>query len=506
MYEIAIALSVLCFLIVGLYFVNSPNFSAFHPFTFYCAFHGLLFVIRPILSLVLKYDLIYNAYGFEPSDSDRLTAILASNLGFLAFAFFCLRSGGVPMQFKQDSFAIVERNRLKTIFPWVAVVCIPIATYSLVSLWNAAGEGVAYADMIRDKRTGFSINTTGNGYLYEAQLMLASCGAIIGWIFRFRLLAIMPLIAFVVLRAGTGGRGPFITALTTLSLLYFYETRQKFPGIKLLLSVTIAAILFSAVGQDRGRSVREAFGAEKTAEAGYSGVPLKFMEGMDFGNLEYFEYLIYVVPQRSHTYDYFLDNLQIFTEPVPRVLWKNKPIGAPFTRIYLFDYGFPIGMTKSLPGEGWFAFGWAGVVIWCGLWGHFLGLFYRKFVEGNQSSFQTITYLTFLPILIIAYRDGAIITILREGVFFFTPIFLWYMLSRYLGFPSAQDMRAAAARRLRRDRLAGKGTVAAIETFRGAGGDAGQQPVRTGHGLHPSLPPAVARRRALLGKPAHGPV
>jgi hypothetical protein len=244
--------------------------------------------------------------------------------------------------------------------------------------------------MIMDSATGTIVNTTGNGYLTEAQLMLASCGALVAWVYRFRLLAVLPLLGFVVLRAGTGGRGPFVTALVTVGLLYLYERRRRMPSLRVVGLMVAVVLAFNSVGSDRGLAVRKALGND-TASAVFSRDRNneRFLEGMDFANMEFFEYLVYTIPQRTHTYGYFLDTLQIFTEPVPRVLWRGKPVGAPFNRIFLLDYGRAVGMTRSLPGQGWYSLGWLGVFIWCGLWGYGLGWIYRRYVESDQGSFRS---------------------------------------------------------------------------------------------------------------------
>ena len=452
MYEAALALSVVCFVVVMGYFVRSPSFSMFHPLTFYGAFHGFLFVFRPIVARINDFTLVYRSYQFTPSPSDKLTVILAANLGFVAFAFFCLLSGNVAMRFKQDSFANAERDRLKPLLFWVLAVCVPIGIYSLSKVWaGATTTGLGYDAMVMDAGTGTIVNTQGNGYLAEAQLMLASCGALIAWVFRFRLLALLPLIGFVVFRAGTGGRGPFVTALVTVGLLYLYEHRRRMPSLRIIALLAVVVLIFSSVGNDRGLTIRKALGNDTASSVFYqTRANERLFEGMDFANLEYFEYLVYAIPQRTHTYGYFIDTLQVFTEPVPRILWKNKPIGAPFNRINLLDYGRAVGMTRSLPGQGWYSLGWLGVVIWCGLWGYVLGWIYRKFAEGPQSTFKVAGYMIFVPILIVAFRDGQLITVLRQGLFYLGPVVLWYWLARWLGMPSAATMRAAAMRRLRR--------------------------------------------------------
>lgn len=448
MYSAALAFSLFCFCVVALAFWRSGAVSVFHPLTFYLAFHGLLYVFRPMLAQYFHYRVIYDAFGFTPSAEDKLNVILASNLGFLAFSIACLWKGNVPMQFKLDSFASAERRRLGAIFPWVLVICLPIGGYSMLHFWSSVGTGTAYEGLLLDTDTGIVINTRGNGYLLEAQTMLGPIAALLAWIYRFRLVTILPIIAFVVLRAGTGGRGPFIVALAMLSLMYLYERREKFPNAKVMMITAAAVVAFVGVGSDRGYSIRRALGMENAEYSQSTGAHERFLEGMDFGNLEFFEYIVFVVPKRSGTYDYFLDNLQLFTEPIPRTLWADKPIGPPIQRLNLMRYAKPFGMTRSLPGEGWYAWGWYGVVIWCGLWGLVLGWIYRSFVKGPQNALHTATYMVFLPILIIAYRDGSLVTIFRQGVFYFLPLLIWFGVARYKELPTARSMRLAARRKL----------------------------------------------------------
>ena len=387
------------------------------------------------------------------------------------------------MKFKQDAFSHAEQDRLKPLLLWVLAICVPIGLYSLSSLWSNVTTTGTYGEMTMDAATGTIVNTQSNGYLTEAQLMLASCGALVAWVFRFRLLSILPLLAFAVFRAGTGGRGPFVIGLVTVGLLFLYEHRRRMPSLRVMGLLIAMVIAFNSVGSDRGTAIRKALGDDSTSTFRRDLSDLRFLEGMDFGNLEFFEYLVYAIPQRTHTYSYFLDSLQVFTEPVPRVLWANKPIGAPFNKIYLFNYGRPAGMTRSLPGEGWYAWGWFGVIVWCGLWGYVLGLIYRKFVEGSQSAFKTAAYMIFVPILIIGYRDGTLVTMFRQGLFYLAPVGLWFLIGGYFGVPSAAAMRAAAVRRLHRK----------------AASDAGGAPSPTRqYSARAALPAAVQRRRAAL--------
>lgn len=482
MYEAALALSVLCFLLVSFTYWRLPTFSVFHPLTLYLAFHGILFVFRPIIAWYGGYDSIYRTYQFFPSMSDKITVILASTLGLLAFAFFSLRSGSAPMRFVESEAIQYERRKLSQIFVWVLAICGPLAIYSLLKSY---GEDNNFAGLLLDRNTGVTINTQKIGYITDLQLMAVSLCPLIIWLARFRLWSFSPLVIFILLRAGTGGRGPFVASVVGAGLFYLYEKRIRYPGLRVVLGGLLLLAAFSAVGADRGAAIRQFVGYQQADEFEKIDKSERFLEGMDFANMEYFEYLVYVIPQRSGTYDYFLDNLQVFTEPVPRLLWPSKPIGEPFRRVSLFDYGFPIGMTRSLPGEGWYAMGWLGVLIWCGLWGHVLGRIYNRFVLGDQTTMKAAAYLVFLPILVVALRDGILLTMVRQAGAYLMPIFIWYLLARYFGVPTASQIAAALARKRK-----------ALETA------AAPEAAHAGLADLSALPPAVRRRRiALAARP-----
>jgi hypothetical protein len=268
--------------------------------------------------------------------------------------------------------------------------------------------------------------------------------------------------------------------------LWLYEHRRKMPTFRAIAGAAVVIALFVTVGQDRGRSIRIALGDDNTLAGTDYAAQQKFLEGMDFGNLEYFEFLVYAVPQRTGSYEYFANNLMLFTEPVPRVLWPEKPVGSPVKFFELFDYGYPVGMTRSMPGEGWTQLGWLGVIVWCGLWGLVFGALYRRFINTEQNTFWVMAYMTFTAMLVVVYRDGTLITIMRQGIFYFFPIFLWWVFAKLFAVPRAAEVRAGYYAELRQQRAVGKEPV-------------WPAPRPAGTAAAPSdLPPAVARRRLRL--------
>lgn len=490
MYEIALSISLATFIGITFYYVRSPAFSIFHPFSIFLAVHGLIFVIRPIAGDILHYGMIYSIYHFMPSIEIRTTVILASNLSLVCFSFWCLRIGSMPMRFNFDRFDHEERRRLTQVFVLASLIVLPFAGYSLYASYNSLAQGILVHGMVIDRSSGYQYNTSTNGYVTDAQMMLVPWVALIAWMGRFRLLALVPLLLFVLVRAGTGGRGAFVVAMASTALLYCFEHRRRLLPASFIGYGAALLALFALIGMDRGATVRQLLGQQVNVDIEEKltwGNDWQFLEAMDWANMEFFEYLVYVVPEKSGTYDYFLDNFQIFTDPVPRSFWDGKPKGEPFRSIFLFDYGDPVGMTRSIPGEGWYALGWIGVIIWSSLWGAAMGSLYRRFAQSKQTTMQTACYMAFIPSLIIGYRDGALQSVVHSAGVYLAPIGIWYILARGTAVPKADALRKAMLRKLRRQQ-AQEGEVPAKP----------EKPEAW-------VPPAVRRRRAHLAALADKP-
>lgn len=457
MYEFLLLASTGVWAITALVYSQRTCASMFHPLTYYLAFHFLIFVLRPPLVYFREYNVIYRVYEFQPSMEDKSTVLIAANLGLIAFAVMVLRKGSAAFQFKRTQFDEAQRTLLWKPFMISALVLFPIAALSLVS--DISSKALDSTTMVRDAATGIAVNTSGNGYFVDAQMMLAPLALMFAWLLRFRWWSLMPLLVFIVLRGMTGGRGVFVLSAVALALLFLYEQRQKWLVPRVLLGLAALVAMFNIVGQDRGAAIRALVMDDYSVQGLNGADELRFLEGMDAGNLEYFEFLVYAIPQRSGTYGYFLNNLQILTEPIPRGLWPNKPIGPPIQMYKLFDYGYPIGMTNSLPGEGWAQLGYLGVALWCGLFGYLWGVAFNSYVKGPQTNFQTVTYMFALPISILFFRDGTILTFLKAGFYLFLPLLIMRGMAGLLAIPSAEALAGAALRKRQRQQAMQTGKI-----------------------------------------------
>lgn len=428
LYDVLLLANVLLFAAFTLWYLRHPTASALHPATYFLLFYGFVFTLRPVYAWIYDFQAIYKVYEFDPSMDDKTTAILAGMLGFAVFMIVIMAVTRIPIDDRRDPMDRQERARLLLPLAFTAAALAPIGIWSSLEAW--LGRSSDTTSMVLTDN-GVFVNTTSNGYFATIPLALAALSLLIVYLGRFRLWSFIPFLGFIILRAGEGGRGAFVFAAVCAGLAWLYDKRWNWPPPRLMIIAGVIVLLFVNVGADRGQAIRGLF-LENQIERDSGVRPAHILDGMDFGNLEYLEYVIYAVPQRTGTYDYFLENLQVFTEPVPRKLWSGKPFGAPIRLFELFDYGYPIGMTRSLFGVGWMALGYLGVAIQCALFALMFGKAHQWFARSRRTPVQVSIYMVVLGMTLIGFRDGTLLTMAKQSLFYFMPIVLLVLFDRLL--------------------------------------------------------------------------
>jgi hypothetical protein len=67
MIEVALGFQVLVWMVVLGVFLASGQATIFHPLGVYWGFHGLVFVIRPLLVHFMGFNSVFYYMGFNPS-------------------------------------------------------------------------------------------------------------------------------------------------------------------------------------------------------------------------------------------------------------------------------------------------------------------------------------------------------------------------------------------------------------------------------------------------------
>jgi len=440
MYEAMLVLSVVIFIGVIVAYLREPSASIFHPLTFYLMFHGLVFVVRPIVAWHYEFDVVYRAMKFTPTLWDKTQALICTNLALVVFSVVTLLLVREPFGFRQNDYDLIQRRMLTQRFLPVAVLLGAISIYSILWLldYQESGEGVSQLDL----RTGARAMTATNGYFYAAGVLLTGIVAMIAFLGRFTLLSLAPFAVFAVFRFATGQRGAVVTAAVMIALLYMFDRRQKWPTWPVIAAVVAIVPIFNAIQDDRGARLRQSFGYE-VAER-YLTVESrdeKPLETIDIAMMEMVEFLTWSIPERSGSYDYFLGNLQILTEPIPRALWPDKPIGAPIKMFDLYTHAVTINGVMSVPGMGWMYWGYPGVAIWAAVFALIYGTGYKVFARGRQSNLAVIAYMIFMSTAVVAYRDGLILTILKQAFFYMAPLGLLILVCWATKLPSVDNLR-----------------------------------------------------------------
>ncbi len=433
MIETALIAQVLVVALVAVVFLSSGTASLFHPLTFYLVFHTLVFVVRPLLVHGFGIDNAWLFIGFWPSASQFVMALTVSSVALIAFAISCGYAGRAKPDFSRAPQFSFDRVDIVA-FTITVLLLAPLALYSAVLRQDGADfTGTGDLQMERDPLTGQPIYVNTTGYIAEAHSMGLPLTLGIIWVSRFHPLSFLPFIAFVGYRAYLGwGRWAIIMGIIGLVLLVLYQTRTKwFRWWQVAVGLPVL-FLFHTLGNNRG-FIRAVIAGNESPWNALQGGSASFIDSLanqDIANFDFLAFILWAVPEQSGTYTYFTQYLQLFTEPVPRMLWPDKPIGAPLKWVTLHDYGNFANLTTSLAGDGWMSAGWIGLIVTMVAVGLILGRLHRWFWErGIMNRYAVLFYCAFIPLSLQWYRDGNI-TIVKFGFFSLLPILLWIVLTK----------------------------------------------------------------------------
>ena len=447
-FELALAVQILIWLGVILFFVISGQASVFHPLTIYLGFHALVFILRPLMIYFFNFDGEFRYMGIQPDETLLTRTLMITSVALVVFAIACLAFGWCQPQFQATSptpFPPEQRRSLVIL----TVLLLPVIAYSIhAAATDFGGKMIG----------GTFVLTGASGYSVEAQLMAGPLLCLWLAVTRFRWQVVLLLIPYVGYRAYYGmARWSFVLLFVALGLMYAWQTRKKWLPWWLLIVALAIFPLFKMVGDDRA-VVRELISGEYDSTAHDTTDPSMTAEDRfrmkydnpDFANFDFLTFVVEMVPDRTQSYTYGTQYLQLFTEPIPRKLWPGKPAGPPVGFFNLNNYGDFLGRTVSLVGDGWMSGGWIGVVITMTIVGAMLGLAHRWFWTHLQNNMVALFYLVGIAMLPQWYRDGGI-SISKFLFWNLSPLVLWLVLTWMLkgGFVPGHSVLLPAGSRIR---------------------------------------------------------
>ena len=361
---------------------------------------------------------------FNPSDYDIAITHFVVSFGLLAFMYGYMRSS-----LKVEKSNIIS-NVLTMDIEWNALILtwltlFPIAIYSIFLGINTLVGTEAAVQM--DRINGVAVNTSHVGYLVDAQFFLIALCVLLIYKLDFKWISFIPLVAFVIFRALTGwARWTILLTFLNIGFLLLHRHKKRWPSLSVLYYSVPIIFLFYFLGRDRSIlfNLIMGYGPSEVVELKDFSV-YQFLDGLDFANFDYLSYIIAHVPSASGTFTWGTQYLQIFTEPIPRLWWPDKPVGPPIVFFDLNSFGNFVGLTTSTLGDGWLTIGFPGAMIAQYLYGNFFGKAYKWYEINKNSTLATIIYLTIASLFIQLFRDGGILSVLKFILFTTFPYFIY---------------------------------------------------------------------------------
>jgi hypothetical protein len=424
MIEPMLILQVLVWLAVFGLFLASGQASVFHPATMYLGFHGVVFVIRPILVYTLQFDSIWLYMGYHPDETDFIRALGVSSVALVSFVGASLFFGRAPVRFTPGPPPLLTPMQRRTLL-YTTVILLPYMAASIVAGQKAdSGERAA---------NGVYIQTHSTGYLNDAQFMLAPL--LCAWLLatRFHWLNLPTILLYVAYRSWNGwSRWTIVLFFLMIVLAYCWQRRRRWLPLGALGLAIPVLMLFNVLGHNRD-VLKDFFTGQQNESAivdiheGMSPVEKRNLryDTQDFANFDYLCFFASVYARNPDAYTYGTQYLQLLTEPIPRILWKGKPVGSPVPgKIDIGNYGHILGLTLSLPGDGFVSGGWIGVVVLMSLGGLIMGKCHRWFWKHLDEPMAVLFYVSGLAMLPQWFRDGGI-SIYKFLMWTWLPFLVW---------------------------------------------------------------------------------
>lgn len=401
-----------------------------HPFFWVSIFYFLIFLLKPFVSIIFDFHFVYDYMGFYPDSFIFIKSALVAFTWFIVL-YIVLRSTFHlrPRQLLPCNDELLKKSAFYTV-----MLLLPIAIYSTYKTFGGVAIDGRIGSIIMERVNGIAINTSTTGYLTDAKNIFVGLIILTFGVWGKNKWTLSLLIVFVFFRVYQGwGRWALVFTIIALLLLYISIKNHKFIQFKHFAIIIVLGLVFNLLGENR-YYLKEVITGEIINERYYETdkTILESLDSLDFANFDYLMFVVDKVPDKSGTYTYGLQYLQIFTEPVPRILWKNKPVGPPFEVVNLNDYGNFYGLTVSMPGDAWMTGGFLGVVIVTFLFALFVRAVFLSFIKHSNNVVTTLPYLLFLPLLLQWFRDGGFVSIFKFYLFTMLPFIIWYLIYIYL--------------------------------------------------------------------------
>ncbi len=391
-----VALSSLCALPFFFGYVRK-NFYIFEPVYIFSFCTFAYFVVVPVV-LFYYDDFYFGGVNYRPDIIKVLGMTILSLITF--YLGYYWRQSRSKSQLAQrlhiDEYTKIFINKWSYIFLavftlliviWVLIARIPVST-----LWvfgqASYGDAWNYAE-------GPQV-----GYLYGAREAIPACILMIIATRRkpkWSIISIIMLISYTLILAGPGGR--YYALLPTLGAIvfYFFE-RRKSPKIWQLAMLVFVLFYFLLGGLGYFRASGNEIGE---VEYRVSDAWDTVLEGTRL--VVSTAASVRIVP-RYENYLLGYSFLQLFTQPIPRFLWPDKPSWfGPLILLEYWEYSAAAPFWVSF----YLNFGPLGVIVGCVILGILSRQIFNQYFYNPENVLSLVLLSMYIPFMIHAYSRGS---------------------------------------------------------------------------------------------------
>jgi len=356
---------------------------------------SLIFISIISSMFIVAYDIrlhyMFERYAWQNNFSD---AIILSSLAVISVSFGTSISSSHSKNHVRYSYIISPYRATSTAF----------LAITLYLYWVSTQGGLSN---VLTTRTGLRLNGIQRnvGYLVDSPMILVSvfvCFYIYSEIRHFKLLVRMAFLSLITISLIpyilSGGRSYFIYVFLVCFIaknIIRYTEKINIPKVRpiyvLILTLILPAILvapriYRTENSVNLESLKKAYSIKEISQTVIGGdgimIPTLSILISEIGNK--------VAPLHGSSY------LNLITKPIPRVLWKNKPVEFD---MYLNNSLFPetsryYGVSFSAISEPLTNFGVLGVAVFFTLIGYLYDLLVHRRFELNLRSIIIASWLT----------------------------------------------------------------------------------------------------------------
>jgi len=376
----------------------------------------------------LDLQFVVTRIGFNLTDDLFVTTLFYTNVALFVWILASLTAR--PPN-RSDTVRVAtllkKTTRLERLaFVITAALLAPLALYSLrLTLVGSTG-------LMMNAVSGITINTTSTGYINDAQYMLGGLVLLYLACFRQFFPSIAVVTMFFLVRMVIGhDRWTFVFAACSFVTLFMAQRGSFKVPVWAVAAVPPAMAVFTLIGQARDVVRNVLFGADPSYLAPSSSLIDK-LNGPDIANFDFLAFIISVVPHKSGTYTYFTQWLQLLTEPIPRILWAEKPLGAPIVLVDLGMFGNFHYYSRGMVGDAYMSLGLIGIIAVTYFFGRWIFRTAARSFSGQRGKASLLMAIILMPLTVQWLRDGGVVSIAKFIMWNALPIFIWHNVHRFL--------------------------------------------------------------------------